>query len=230
MMEWRDVRLSDVTKLITDGKHGDCVDEPQSGYFFISSKDVYGGRVHYENARNITQKDFEETHKRTQYAPKDILITNSGTIGRLAIAAKAPEAFRTTFQKSVAIVKPNNDKAYFRYLYYNFLCYNTFLSELAGGTAQKNLLLSNLRKYRLRLPPLPIQRKIAAVLSAYDDLIENNNRRIAILEKMAEELYREWFVRLRFPGHEKVKIGKGVPEGWDLIPFSKLVHKNPTAK
>ncbi len=67
--------------------------------------------------------------------------------------------------------------------------------------------------------PLPIQRKIAAVLSAYDDLIENNNRRIAILEKMAEELYREWFVRLRFPGHEKVKIVKGVPEGWEVKKF-----------
>jgi type I restriction enzyme S subunit len=61
-----------------------------------------------------------------------------------------------------------------------------------------------------------IQRKIAAVLSTYHDLIENNNRRIAILEKMAEELYREWFVRLRFLGHEKVKIVKGVPEGWEV--------------
>lgn len=79
--------------------------------------------------------------------------------------------------------------------------------------------------------PFAIQHKIAAVLSAYDDLIENNNRRIAILEKMAEELYREWFVRLRFPGHEKTKNIKGIPEGWevkkirDLITFEK--GKNP---
>ena len=62
------------------------------------------------------------------------------------------------------------------------------------------------------------------MLSAYDDLIENNNRRIAILEKMAEELYREWFVRLRFPGHEKVKIVKGVPEGWNNLRFGRFVR------
>jgi len=72
------------------------------------------------------------------------------------------------------------------------------------------------------LPELPIQRKIAAVLSTYHDLIENNNRRIAILEKMAEELYREWFVRLRFPGHEKVKIVKGVPEGWEIKTLGEI--------
>ena len=64
------------------------------------------------------------------------------------------------------------------------------------------------------MPPLDTQKKIAAILSAYDDLIENNQRRIALLEKMAEELYREWFVRMRFPGHEQVKKVKGVPDGW----------------
>ncbi len=68
----------------------------------------------------------------------------------------------------------------------------------------------------LTFPPLSIQKKIAAILSAYDELIENNNRRIAILEKMAEEIYREWFVRMRFPGHEKVKVVKGVAEGWQV--------------
>jgi type I restriction enzyme S subunit len=82
---------------------------------------------------------------------------------------------------------------------------------------------NHLHQIKITLPPLPTQRKIAAILSAYDDLIENNNRRIAILEKMAEELYREWFVRLRFPGHEGVKIVKGVPEGWEVRKIGDLV-------
>ena len=69
----------------------------------------------------------------------------------------------------------------------------------------------------LQVPDLPTQRKIAAILSAYDELIENNKRRIALLEKMAEEIYREWFVRLRFPGHKKVKVVRGVPQGWTLV-------------
>jgi type I restriction enzyme S subunit len=79
----------------------------------------------------------------------------------------------------------------------------------------------------LQIPVLPIQRKIAAVLSSYDELIQNNKRRIALLEKLGEELYREWFVRLRFPGHDKVKVVKGVPTGWQVLPFSQLVDINP---
>lgn len=73
----------------------------------------------------------------------------------------------------------------------------------------------------LQIPDLPTQRKLAAILSAYDELIENNQQRIALLEKLAEEIYREWFVRLRFPGHEKVKVVKGVSQGWELV---KLEH------
>ncbi len=74
--------------------------------------------------------------------------------------------------------------------------------------------LTYLRNFEILLPSLVVQRKIAAILSAYDDLIENNRRRITLLEKMAEEIYREWFVRMRFPGHEQAKFEKGVPVGW----------------
>ncbi len=84
-----------------------------------------------------------------------------------------------------------------------------------------------MKQIKIPLPPLPIQRKIAAILSAYDELIENNNRRIAILEKMAEEIYREWFIRLRFPGHEKVKVVKGVPEGWEVKKIKNIVDRKP---
>lgn len=99
------------------------------------------------------------------------------------------------------------------------------LRELAGGSAQPLINQTILERLRFTSPSLPIQRKIAAVLSAYDDLIENNNRRIALLEKMAEELYREWFVRLRFPGHETTKIVKGVPEGWEVMRIGDLVSR-----
>ena len=86
------------------------------------------------------------------------------------------------------------------------------------GAAQPKLSQANLKRIALTAPPFPVQRKIAGVLSAYDDLIENNTRRIAILEEMAQAIYREWFVNFRFPGHEKVKLinsplGK-IPEGW----------------
>jgi type I restriction enzyme, S subunit len=82
----------------------------------------------------------------------------------------------------------------------------------------------------LEMPSLANQQKIAAILSAYDDLIANNQRRITLLERMAEDIYREWFVRLRFPGHENVKIEKGVPQGWDVLPFTNVVNINPREK
>lgn len=85
-------------------------------------------------------------------------------------------------------------------------------------------MIGDLKRIKIHLPPFPVQKKIAAILSAYDELIENNKRRIALLEKMAEEIYREWFVRLRFPGHEKVKIVKGIPATWVVKRFGEIAN------
>ncbi len=216
--------LGQICHLITDGKHGDCNDESDSGFFFISAKDVRDGKIHYGEARQITRADFEDTHRRTRLAPNDILVTNSGTIGRLAIVPDAEITRRTTFQKSVAIIKPDTVVVLPKFLYYTFHAHLHYLIEMAGGTAQKNLLLGDLRRFKCIIPDLTVQRKIAAILSAYDELIENNQRRIALLEKMAEEIYREWFVRLRFPGHEKVKKVKGVPDGWELVKLERAFN------
>ncbi|MBN2433739.1 MAG: restriction endonuclease subunit S [Spirochaetes bacterium] len=108
-----------------------------------------------------------------------------------------------------------------RFIYYYLLLMK--LETYDVGASNPTLNRNHLHKLDILWPPLPIQKKIAAILSAYDELIENNNRRIAILEKMAEEIYKEWFVRLRFPGHEKVKIVKGVPEGWEVKSIGEIV-------
>jgi len=112
--------------------------------------------------------------------------------------------------------KEKLNQSFLYYLAKSDLIWKSAVNSMVGASGRQRADSGFLGNLRFRIPLLPIQRKIAAVLSAYDDLIENNNRRIAILEKMAEELYREWFVRLRFPGHEKAKIIKGVPEGWDV--------------
>ncbi len=105
------------------------------------------------------------------------------------------------------------------------------LSARGSGTNISNLNQDLLSQYEVAVPPVETQRKIAAILSAYDDLIENNTRRIKILEEMAQALYREWFVHFRFPGHEKVKmvaspIGS-VPKGWDVKPITDAVAVSP---
>ncbi len=98
-----------------------------------------------------------------------------------------------------------------------------------GAANQASITLDSIRGYSFRLPKLIKQRKIAAILSAYDDLIENNTRRIKILEEMAQALYREWFVKFRFPGHEKVKMVESelgmVPEGWEVKKLGDIAQQ-----
>jgi type I restriction enzyme S subunit len=119
------------------------------------------------------------------------------------------------------------DKADARYLYYYFRLPNTVeaIHSLAISSGVPHINLDILRKFQVIAPPVPVQRRIAAIVSTYDELIQNNKRRIVLLEKLAEEIYREWFVRRRFPGHEKVKIVKGVPENWSIRTIGELCTK-----
>lgn len=207
--------LQELCLNITDGKHGDCENEENSGYYFISCKDIFDGQINYKNARQITKADFEETHKRTMLEVDDILLTNSGTIGRMAFVTDREATTKTTFQKSVAIIKPDKQKVLPRYLYYQLQnCVPQFINS-SNGSAQKNLLLSTMRTFQIEIEEnREKQEKIANTLSAYDDLIENNQKQIKLLEEAAQRLYKEWFVDLRFPEHENTKIVDGVPEGW----------------
>lgn len=208
--------LQELCLNITDGKHGDCENEGNSGYYFISCKDIFDGQINYKNARQITKADFEETHKRTMLEVDDILLTNSGTIGRMAFVTDREATTKTTFQKSVAIIKPDKQKVLPRYLYYQLQnCVPQFINS-SNGSAQKNLLLSTMRTFQIEIEEnREKQEKIANTLSAYDDLIENNQKQIKLQEEAAQRLYKEWFVDLRFPGHENTKIVDGVPEGWE---------------
>lgn len=210
-----EVKLKDIAINITDGKHGDCENEEHSGFYFVSCKDVHDGAIHYDNARQITEKDFIDTHKRTMLEPNDILITNSGTIGRMALVKDIPQTYKTTFQKSVAIIKPNQEIVRPSYLYYSLINYvSQFINE-SNGSAQKNLLFGTMREFKIKVEDnFDKQDKIAYILSSYDDLIENNKNQIHLLEEAAQRLYKEWFVDLHFPRYEDAKVVDGVPEGW----------------
>lgn len=217
--------LQELCLNITDGKHGDCENEENSGYYFISCKDIFDGQINYKNARQITKADFEETHKRTMLEVDDILLTNSGTIGRMAFVADREATTKTTFQKSVAIIKPDKQKVLPRYLYYQLQnCVPQFINS-SNGSAQKNLLLSTMRTFQIEIEEnREKQEKIANTLSAYDDLIENNQRQTKLLEEAAQRLYKEWFVDLCFPGHENTEIVDGVPEGWNEKTLSQVAN------
>ena len=126
------------------------------------------------------------------------------------------------FPDSVVGFIPDKSKADLHFVLYSLGLMKEQFLAISRGATQDNLGLSKLLSFPLLVPAVREQQRIAAILSVYDELIENNQRRIALLEKMAQEIYREWFVRLRFPGHEMVKKVKGVPEGWRSMQFTEI--------
>jgi type I restriction enzyme S subunit len=217
--EWKESTLDDLCTLITDGKHGDCKNQPGSGFYFLSVKDVIQNQLRYDSARQITKEDFAETHRRTNLKPGDILFTNTGTIGRMAIAPDDSKTYRTTFQKSVAILSPKREIIDSRFLYYSLRARNADLSSLAAGTTQVNLLLKDIRSFRIRVPELVEQRRIVWILAALDDKIDLNRSMNETLEAMARAIFQDWFVDF---GPTRAKMeGRApylVPEIWSLFP------------
>jgi len=185
---WEIIKLSEVCNLITDGKHGDCQNELNSGYYFVSVKDLSNSNIVYDEARQITKEDFEETHRRTNLEAGDILLTNAGTIGRLAIVKNSNKTRRTTFQKSVAILKPNNDVIKSYYLYLLLKTNIRVIKELAGGSTQSNLLLGDLRNFEFVFPGTKRINDFDITITPIFKKIEITGKEILVLKKMKELL------------------------------------------
>ncbi len=219
---WEEHRLGDCATFLSGGTPSKRKPDYWNGHIpWVSGKDMKVSRL-YETEDHITEAGASNGTRLV--TPGTVLILVRG----MALAKVFPvvTAMReVAFNQDVKAVKCN---AYLdpRFLFYwlQGKSYEVLglADEAAHGT--KRLQMDRLQNLPIDLPPLQTQRKIAAVLSAYDDLIENNTRRIEILEEMAQAIYREWFVNFRFPGHEKVRIVDSelgpIPEGWEVQPFS----------
>jgi type I restriction enzyme, S subunit len=190
---------------------------------------LYGGPYPFVQTGNVKHANLYITDYTQTYSEAGLVQSKLWQAGTLCItiaaniADTAILAFDACFPDSIIGFIPHEGKADARFIKYLFDAllqrqYKTFTQ----GAAQDNLSQSKLLSLRFPVPDLNKQRRIADVLSAYDDLIENNRRRIALLEQAARLLYKEWFVRLRFPGHEHVKITDGVPEGWERKSLAEL--------
>jgi type I restriction enzyme S subunit len=159
-----------------------------------------------------------------------IAMTEQGE-GLLGSAALIPENDKYLHNQRIGLVSFQIDKldGYFLYLLFNTSIVRQQIRNSSSGTKVRHTSPERIYRVNVRLPSLKTQQKIAAILSAYDDLIQNNKRRIALLEKMAEEIYREWFVRFRFPGYQTAEFEKGIPKGWVATPLGKL-SKNHDSK
>ncbi|WP_293005548.1 restriction endonuclease subunit S [Nitrosomonas sp.] len=171
----------------------------------------------FEDLVFVTENKADAHHLNCAH-PGDLVFTQRGTLGQIGLLPKNSPYSRFLISQSQMKMTVDANRADSLYLYNYFRLPSTvaYIENHALQSGVPHINLGILKKLQVICPPLAVQKKIVATISAYDDLIENNQRRIALLEKMAEEIYREWFVRLRFPGHENVKNVKGIPEGWEI--------------
>ncbi len=156
--------------------------------------------------------------------PGDLIFTQRGTLGQVGIAPRGTPYDRFLISQSQMKMSVDQEKCDPRYLYYFFRVPSTvdYIHNHALQSGVPHINLGILRRFEVVCPPVDIQRKIAGVLTAYDDLIENNKRRITLLENMAEEIYREWFVRFRFPGWQEAEFEKGLPANWQAFGLGQI--------
>ena len=190
-------------------------------YEFISSQEMKRVEITPKEEISCTLKEGD-----LLFARRSLVLEGAG---KCSVVGKITEP--TTFESSIIRARPDQQKVVPRFLYYLFASPlgRAAVASIATRTAVSGIRGSELSKLALPFPDLPTQRKIAETLSAYDDLIENNLRRIKILEEMAQSLYREWFVHFRFPGNESTKfvdseLGQ-IPKGWGVSDLEKVTTK-----
>lgn len=164
--------------------------------------------------------------------PGDLIFTQRGTIGQVGLIPRTSPFSRFVISQSQMKLTPDPEKADAVFLYHYFSSPDTVVAikNLAFSAGVPHINLDILRNFEIQLPPLLVQQRIAAVLSAYDSMIENNLRRIEILEEMARTIYRQWFVEFRFPGQPRAPRsstqGRTAPKGWALKKLSEIASVN----
>lgn len=228
---WNTVPISELYEGLYDGPHA----TPKSsdvGPIFLGIKNVTDdGHLDLSDIRHIAEEDYVTWTRRVEPKPGDIVFTYEATLNRYAII---PQGFRGCLGRRMALIRTEPGKVDTRFLFYYFFApaWREVIKKnmLAGATVDRIPLIA-FPSFPVSVPPLPIQRRIAGILSAYDELIENSQQRIRILETMARALYREWFVHFRFPGHEthpRVPSPLGdIPQGWEVKRVPDSVHINP---
>ncbi len=213
MSEWKKVKLGNICERVTSG--GTPKANVSSYYYppiipWLKTKEVNYCRI--TETENFISEEGLNNSSAKLIAPNSVIIAMYGqgdTAGRVAIN-KIP----LTTNQACCNLTIDESKADYEFIYYQ-LCtlYNKMVS-LKAGAAQPNLNAQIIKNLEVLLPSLPMQHRIASILSRYDSLIENYQKQIKLLEEAAQRLYKDWFIDLHFPGHENTKIVDGVPEGW----------------
>ena len=205
--------LAGVSQSVRYGYTASAETEP-CGPHFLRITDIVPDAIDWESVPYCVIDDVDK--ERCTLAIGDIVVARTGaTVGYAKLIRETVDSVFASYLVRFRIDPRRADPAFVGRLVESNI-YKTFVQSRIGGAAQPNAAAPVLGAFEFRLPSRPEQERIASILSVYDDLLENNTRRITLLEQAARHLYEEWFVRLKFPGHERTRIVNGVPKGWEV--------------
>jgi type I restriction enzyme S subunit len=226
---WHVVPIKDVCEAIID-----CVNktapivEYETPYKMIRTSNVKDGWINLDAVKFVEADVFAKWNRRTTPCRGDVILTREAPLGEVGMIRTNDHVF---LGQRLVLYRANPDKLDNRFLLAAFQSdyLQAQIKSLGSGATVEHMRVPDAEKLIVKLPSLPVQRRIGDILSAYDDLIENNTRRITILEQMAQMLYREWFVHFRFPGHENYRLIQStlgeIPDGWQVSTLGDVTNK-----
>ena len=221
-MSLEKVKISDVYEGLYDGPHATPPDSDEGAIFLGISNITKNGHLDFSSIKHIAEKDLPKWTKRVTPRGGDIVFSYEATLNLYAII---PDGFWGCLGRRMALIRPDETKAHGKFLYYYFFSEEwraTIAQHTITGATVDRIPIAKFPDFLISLPPLTVQHRIAETLSAYDDLIENNQKQVKLLEEAAQRLYKEWFVDLHFPGHETTPITDGIPEGWKTQTLTEI--------
>lgn len=224
-MKWEKVKLGDIATCIQPGPFGSQLhnsDYSKEGTPIIMPKDIVGGAIVHSGLLKVSEEHVKRLSRHQVYEG-NLMVARKGDVRKCAYITANENGWMTGSDCLKVVL--DESKCYPKFIYYQLRSdhIGRWLEKVSIGATMPSLNTGLLSGIEMVLPPIEIQKQIAGILSVYDDLIKNNQKQIKLLEEVARRLYKEWFVDLRFPGHENTKIVDGVPEGWSVYPFSSKV-------
>lgn len=232
--EWKKYKLSNITSKLGDGLHGTPKYDNNGEYYFINGNNLENGKIVIKpDTKRVSFTEYQKYKK--ELNNNTILLSINGTLGNIGYYNNE----KVILGKSACYfnLKDGFSKDYVRYIM-STKSFKLFLENFATGATIKNVSLDAMRNFEFYAPRKDLQDKIAKILSNYDNLIENNNKRIKILEEMAQKIYKEWFVDFKFPGHETATfkdspLGK-IPKDWEVLKANNVadifIGRTPSRK
>jgi type I restriction enzyme S subunit len=234
MIDLKEYQFSELMDGFFDGPHATPTPSDE-GPVFLGIKNIKAeGGIELSQIRHISENEYPKWTKRVVPKKNDLVFSYEATLHRYALI---PDGFRGCLGRRMALIRANKELLDPTFLYYYFLSpyWKAFIEtvKISGATVDR-ISIIDFPNFKISIPNLETQIKISNIVSAYDDLIENNNQRIKLLENMAEEIYKEWFVRFRFPSYkeaafldkEGIQVTHGtkgaIPEGWQRKPLDEF--------